>query len=321
MFNKDVLVYVTSKCNLNCLYCYNEINLSKSVMHDRNIIDRVKFLLDKLIVEGHIERIMLTGGEPMLIEETYDLINYFRDRVKLSIYTNGTILSLKNVNKLSGVDVKISLHGAINSVNRLKRYMDMIPILESKNIKYGFIYMVTAENYKYLYNTYLTLRAISKRGGFSMKYQPLVILEKNQDLKNVRLRKRFSLANLLPSEWDIFEKEIKNIARYEATNPLLDNDPVYMFDENSMKYFSLLKNFYLYNIKPLKCDTAPMIVIGSDGNIRPCMFLFDRIISSAIGKESPYGDLIHDLSINELTKIKCAECFSEECIGALRPIK
>ena len=62
-----------------------------------------------------------------------------------------------------------------------------------------------------------------------------------------------------------------------------------------------------------------MIIIGSDGHVRPCMFLFDRIISSATGHESPYGDLIHDMPSDEVKKMKCAQCFSEECVCTLRP--
>ncbi len=317
MFNKNVWVYVTRECNLACPYCYNKINASASLMHDRDVASRVKFLLDKLLAEGRMERIMLTGGEPMLAKETYNLINYFRGKVKLAIYTNGTLLSYENVGMLSGVEVKISLHGAMESIDGLRRYASMIPILESENIRYGFIYMVTAENYKYLHDVYLFLRSASKYGGFSMKYQPLVV-QKNEDIKNTRLRKKFSLCNLSLPEWDILEKEIQKTILYEANNPLPNENPIFPFDVNAMKYFILLRDFYLYGKKPLTCNNVPMIIIGSDGHVRPCMFLFDRIISSATGQESPYGDLIHDMPSDEVKKMKCAQCFSEECVCALR---
>lgn len=314
MFNKNVWVYVTRKCNLACPYCYNKLNKSVFLMRDRHIINRVKFLLDKLLVEGRMEYLMLTGGEPMLVKETYNLIDYFRGRVKLAIYTNGTLLSYKNVRKLSGVEVKISLHGAMESINNLRCYTDMISILESENIRYGFIYMVNAENYKYLYDTYLFLRSASKYGGFSMKYQPLVIPKNNN-----RLWKKFSLYNLSPLEWEGFEKEIQKTIFYEKDNPLLDEHPIFPFDESAIKYFILLRDFYLYGKKPFTCNNVPIIIIGSDGHVRPCMFLFDRIISNANGRESPYGDLIHDIPRDEVRKMKRAQCFSEECVCALRP--
>lgn len=318
-FNKDALVYVTRECDLACPYCYNEINASKASMRDEDVAARVRFLLGGLLTEGRIERIMLTGGEPLLAEETYNLIALFRDKAKLAIYTNGTSLSREAARRLAGVEVKISLHGAIGSNEGLKRYADMIPVLEAENIKYGFIYMVTAENYSFLHKVYLSLRGASKNSGFSMKYQPLVVLEKAEDPKTAALRKKLSLSGLTPLNWDIFKEEIARTIRYEAENPLPNKKPVYPFDANAMKYFDLLRDFYLYDKRPLACDTAPIIVIGSDGNVRPCMFLFNRIISSVSGTETPHGDLIHDMPPVEVEKIKCAHCFSEECIGALRP--
>ena len=106
---------------------------------------------------------------------------------------------------------------------------------------------------------------------------------------------------------------------YEASNPLPNMRPVFPFNESAMKYFVLLRDFYLHGKRPKNCNNVPMIVIGSDGNVRPCMFRFDRIISSATGQETPYGDLIHDMPLDEVEKMKCAECFSEECVCALKP--
>lgn len=287
-------------------------------MHDRDISSRVKFLLDNLLAEGRIGCIMFTGGEPMIAKETYDLIDHFRGKTRLAIYTNGTLLSYENIKKLSGVEVKISLHGITKSIDGLRHYTDMIPILESENIKYGFIYMVTAKNYKYLHNVYLFLRFVSKHGGFSMKYQPLVVQE-NDGINSNRLREKFSLCNLSLPEWNILEKEVQKTILYETNNPLPNENPIFSFNVNMMKYFILLRDFYLYGKKPLTCSNVPIIVIGSDGHIRPCMFLFDRIISSATGKESPYGDLIHDMPSNEVKKMRSAQCFSEKCVCALKP--
>ncbi len=320
MYNKNVWVYVTRKCNLSCPYCYNKINSSASLMHDKNIVNRVKFLLDDLLAKKQIESIMFTGGEPMLTQETYNLIDYFKGRAKLAIYTNGTLLSYENIKRLSGVDVKISLHGSMELTDNLKQYASKIPILESEKIRYGFIYMVTAENYKNLHNVYLFLRSASKHGGFSMKYQPLVI-ERKDTTENAMLWKKLSLYNLSLKKWDLFEKEIKKTIIYEENNPLPNENPVFPFDISSMNYFELLRDFYLYKKKKLTCQNVPIIILGSDGHVRPCMFLFDRIISSATGDESPHGDLIHDMPDDEVKKMKAAECFSEACVCTLRPTR
>ncbi len=320
MYNKNVWVYITKRCNLSCPYCYNKINSSAALMKDKNVVKRIKFLLDGLLKDKKIHSIMFTGGEPLLARETYDLINYFKGKAKLAIYTNGTLLSHENIKMLSDVDVKISLHGSMKSQNNLKKYARMISILESEKIRYGFIYMITAENYKYLHDVYLFLRSASKCGDFSMKYQPLVIERKNTK-ENFTIWKKLSLYNLPPKKWDSLKKEIQKTITYEEKNPLPNKNPVFPFDTSSMKYFNLLKDFYLYKKKKTTCHNVPIIIIGSDGHIRPCMFLFNKIISSTTGKESPYGDLIHDMPLNEVKKMKSAECFSEPCVCTLRPIK
>ncbi len=320
MYNKNVWVYITKKCNLSCPYCYNKINSSAALMEDKNVINRIKFLLDDLLEKKKIESIMFTGGEPLLAEETYNLINYFKGRAKLAVYTNGTLLSYENIKRLSGVDIKISLHGSMKLEDNLKKYTDMVSILESEKIRYGFIYMVTAENYKHLHDVYLLLRSASKHGGFSMKYQPLVI-ERKDTKENLMLWKKLSLYNLSLEKWGLFEKEIKRIITYEKENPLPSKNPVFPFNEGSIDYFDLLKDFYLHKKKKLTCHNVPIIIFGSDGHVRPCMFLFDKIISSATGDESPYGDLIHDMPDSEVEKMKSAQCFSEACVCTLRPTR
>ncbi len=317
MYNKDILVYTTSKCNLECPYCYNKNDPNKNFLRDAGIKKRVRFLIYELLKKKQIERIMLTGGEPMLSNETYNLINILRERVRLTIYTNGTLISYSSIKKLSGVEVKISLHGITDSLKNLKFYSSIIPILESAKVKYGFIYLLNAKNYTHLYSAYRTLRSASKLGGFSMKFQPLIIPINSKDIK---ARKQLSMYNLKVSDWDFLKKVIEKIILYEAKNPLSNKDPIYPFNSNAKKYFDLLRNFYLYNQKPNKCEIAPMIVIGPDGNMRPCMFLFNKIISD-VAEQDTTCNRIQNINDAEIIKMKQAKCFSEQCLGALRPME
>lgn len=195
----------------------------------------------------------------------------------------------------------------------------MIARLEAENVRYGLIYMVTRENFNRIRDTYFELFADSNPSLFSMKYQPLFIPDDSPD--NRKLRERFSLFNLTPDEWGEFERQVLEIVRFEKKSRGgvgTTNEVVYPFLENNHEYLVNLRDFYNHGRHFDKCDTAPIIVIGSDGLVRPCMFLFNRTIGNILSANRP-SEVLEKLSEEEACRMRCAECFSEECIGALRP--
>lgn len=77
-----------SKCNLNCVWCD-----SQEVMSKEKEID-----LDELIEERYFDRVVFTGGEPMLYQQTvqaamiYIKLAFPERRFYFEIETNGTVM-------------------------------------------------------------------------------------------------------------------------------------------------------------------------------------------------------------------------------------
>ncbi len=98
----------TSKCNLNCRYCFVQF-------HKR---EKQSFPFTQLqqVVEGLAELgtrfIMLTGGEPMMYPEIVPLIRLISEKkIECLLNTNG-VLVLDKIDDLDGVDIySISLDG------------------------------------------------------------------------------------------------------------------------------------------------------------------------------------------------------------------
>jgi MoaA/NifB/PqqE/SkfB family radical SAM enzyme len=87
--------YVTMQCNLNCAYCEDFGSRRNHLVTPAPSLDDAKHIL-KVIRTG-VDRLWLTGGEPLMYPKLLDLLTYARDELhfrEISLITNGTLLSL-----------------------------------------------------------------------------------------------------------------------------------------------------------------------------------------------------------------------------------
>jgi MoaA/NifB/PqqE/SkfB family radical SAM enzyme len=96
---------ISRRCNLNCAFCYNAwkmhgessrvVSISSSDDASRQLNSRqALFLLAKAIDEMECSDISLSGGEPLLREDIFDVISFLKKRnVKVSLITNGALLT------------------------------------------------------------------------------------------------------------------------------------------------------------------------------------------------------------------------------------
>lgn len=103
---------VTTRCNLNCIHCY-----ASSVASTQMELSTAegKRLLDQIAILDEFRMIVITGGEPLLRNDIFELIEYAG---KLGFHiifsTNGTLLTpeiAKDLAKLGVVNFSISLDG------------------------------------------------------------------------------------------------------------------------------------------------------------------------------------------------------------------
>ena len=106
-------IYTNYDCNLKCSYCVAKSgpNAPRRALGSEN----VKRLVDEAVELG-FEHIFFTGGEPLLLNEIYEMLAYASARIKTTVLTNAMLLRGTRLEKLCTIAndnliVQVSLDG------------------------------------------------------------------------------------------------------------------------------------------------------------------------------------------------------------------
>jgi MoaA/NifB/PqqE/SkfB family radical SAM enzyme len=123
--------YVTMQCNLNCTYCEDfGARRNRQVISAPPLEDAKRILA---VIRTGMDRLWLTGGEPLLHPQMLELLAYVRNDLKfrqISLITNGTLLS-QNLSLLPFLDrLIVSLDAidpqALSAVSVPHEYVDTV---------------------------------------------------------------------------------------------------------------------------------------------------------------------------------------------------
>ncbi len=123
VFTAPLLVVwnLTNACNLKCKHCYQRAD---HPLADELTIEQKMQAIDKLWDAG-TSLIAFSGGEPLMAPEVFKILKYAHDKgFHVSLATNGTLLTPKNVEKLieSGVNyIEVSLDSIHSDVHDMFR--------------------------------------------------------------------------------------------------------------------------------------------------------------------------------------------------------
>ncbi|HJW65364.1 MAG TPA: radical SAM protein [Candidatus Bathyarchaeia archaeon] len=95
---------VTRKCNLACSHCY--INAAKDELQGELNTEEAKRLIDQI---SYVSRplLILSGGEPLLRADIYDLIQYGADKgLRMGLGSNGSLINQEVAKNLKAAGVK-----------------------------------------------------------------------------------------------------------------------------------------------------------------------------------------------------------------------
>ena len=79
---KDITVQITEKCNFNCPYCFASSQRTKKELSIDDFMNIANFM-----VENKIFFMKITGGEPFLHKNVYEIINYV-EKIHKTVFTN-----------------------------------------------------------------------------------------------------------------------------------------------------------------------------------------------------------------------------------------
>lgn len=110
---KQVILLISTDCNLDCLYCYaRDLGDSSSIYASKEVIDRAIEYLD---TPGSV--LQISGGEPLLFPASvYYAVKKTRQRrpkSQIKLKTNGTFIdpAIAMFIRENGVDIGVSLDG------------------------------------------------------------------------------------------------------------------------------------------------------------------------------------------------------------------
>lgn len=114
----ELYLHITRACNLRCKHCY--IEAGSPLEKELNTKELLRLINDFAQLGG--ERLIITGGEPLLRRETlYEVFKKAKDVgiSKVFLETNGTLVSGKDIDtfKKYDVEVGVSLDGASKEIN------------------------------------------------------------------------------------------------------------------------------------------------------------------------------------------------------------
>lgn len=131
---------ITTKCNLNCIFCFKgKSNSDVSWMQAKNII--------KQVADASIPDIIFIGGEPMCCPFLFDALQYAKDRgLNPGIVTNGTLFTDSNAEFLKNLvnnSISVSIHAPNDAIHdKISQGKDVYThIIDGLNIlnKHGIV--------------------------------------------------------------------------------------------------------------------------------------------------------------------------------------
>jgi len=300
----EATLELNTSCNQRCIHCYNnnhkEEGLSKEWIFE---------ILDQLSELGTLI-LILTGGEPLMRKDFFELAAYAREKgFALKIYTNATLINegiAKEISKMHPMIVETTLYGVSAKVHeritRLKgsfhRTTQGIRLLKEYRVPVGVKFILMKENFKE--NFYdVTMREIkdyiTKELGVGFYGIGSVPLLPKQDGSKAPLRHMVNHRQLME-----YLSEIKKFIPYKE------------------KALSTVRRDK--EVRECICGSGRTTIhIDSQGNLAPC--LLAELEGWNIKEHSIKDYLKHSLKLRQIRAIKredltaCNTClFRKFCV-------
>lgn len=150
---------ITNMCNLRCSHCYLDADYLDGRVRDELTTEEGFRLIDEIASLNPNAVLILTGGEPLMREDLYELSEYSAKKGLMPVLgTNGTLLTDEIMKKLKahgmqGIGLSIDsldhkLHDEFRGVTgSLKKTLNAIDIIRDNGMEFQVQTTVTEKNY------------------------------------------------------------------------------------------------------------------------------------------------------------------------------
>lgn len=268
-----VAVEITQKCNLRCEYCC----VGEPNSRDLSISDWKRIF--KEFVDNKVLNVEITGGEPFLRKDLFELLDVIKDKCQFSIKTNGILITeeiavqLKRYKNLRGVGISLDgpvpeVHDITRGENTFNKVMLGIKRLREQQILFGL--MVTVNKYN------------------CDNLEEMVIKAKEIGAKNITINRPMYVGRGKTAECFAFTvEELKDIAfkleKIKSKNP----NYVIIGEWELLAEIHKIKNKIDAGIQneDVICKKGCTLGVGSlfirsNGDITPCPFWKDQYVET-----------------------------------------
>ncbi len=257
---------LTARCNNNCRHCYINLPAADKKAKEKELsFDEIKKIVDQAVDLG-AAWCLITGGEPLLREDFFDIYLYLKKKgVLTSVFTNATLINQRHIKFFQNYpprDIEVTVYGVTRktyeSVTRksgsFEAFMTGLNLLLQSGIKVRFKTMALRSNLKELPRISAFCR---ERSDDYFRFDPFLQLrfdgnkERNNEIKSERLR---------PEEIGAIEK--KDLERLRALEKECDK-------------FILPGLAYTDCDRLFRCGAGrDSFTVGYDGFLRLCPSLY-----------------------------------------------
>ena len=282
---------ITQYCNGECKYCFtNSVKLSRKCNKELTT-DEIIDVLNDLYKIG-IKKVSIGGGEPFLknIEEIIEKIN---KEIKVSITSNGTILSKKFLEQFKlnkNIKLTISLDSLSNEKsNLIRKNINIDKVIE--NIK-----KICKEDEEV--RKRLSIRTTISKINYKDVYEIIEFCEQNEIL-NLKINST--------NEFGRAKDNRELILPFKDFMNLLDELVKYCNEKVKNVNVELPVEKYLKGItRKCMCGNTS-IYINWDGDVYPCAFSEGKLLLGNV-KTSSINEIFNKISIFSHKNDFCTQC-------------
>ncbi len=279
---------ITDFCNIRCKHCFGDFGVG-----DQMSLEQINMILDQMDELG-VNELSLTGGEPFIHPNIYDIIEVIAERgFVLQTCTNGTIIDDALIDLLKkygdkffrlsiSIDGIPEVHNQIRGTGNFEKTLRNIKKLQKHDVKFGFNTVLNTLNLD-TFSEFLNLmyNLGIQQGSFS----PLRPSGRAKD-------NSLSLLNHPNTKW---RRKIRN--DLEAFSKKTGNNQFILghsiTPEGRMVH---AENLLLDELDLKRCGAGSLIVtIRSNGDLLPCVFLADVFEKRNIPSESMFEKNFKDI--------------------------